>query len=899
MKKLLFIFFPLFCFSQNETNNWYFGDKGGIYFNKGEISILNNSQMNTPEGCSTISDINGDLLFYTNGQTVWNKNHEIMENGEGLASDKENTQTSIIIPKPGSKENFYLFTTKISNSTSPLLAQGIYYTEIEISNKYPLGKVLFKYIRLIGGSSEKISAVHHADGKSIWVMTYTSLSGLPNSPINALTLFKIDETGINSRIVSIQEEIQSKKGAMKVSPDGKYIAVSDYNKQFIYLYNFNNENGTVNLKERIFADTSLFSPKYVYGLEFSSDSKILYYTAEIGQTGISTVNQYIINSDTNDPLFPKKTQIFSSKDEFFGSLQLANNSKIYVALCNKNTNSIISSEKIGVINFPQKINPEANYQHLSIDLETGASNKGLPNFISSYFRNRIITENKCAFDLFEFSLDSYAPITSVSWDFGDNSNTSTNINPTHTYTSPGNYIVTATITINNQQQNIYKKVKVFPLPELIKNQKLVQCDDNNDGISLFNLNNINDKISKDNSLTYTFYKSLKEAQTNSNPILNPENFHNESNPQVIYTKAVSINGCTEIESFTIESLFKPSINIVPIIECEIPNSNSESNFDLQSKKVELNALLNLSKLYKISFFPTFEDAQKSTNELPNLFKSSTTTIWVKIENENECSGISSIQLIVNNLPIIAINDSYTICVNPAIHSPIILNADNQNDKFEWKDINDNILSTNSQFTLTKTGKFSLTVYKTENGVQCSTSKDFLVDNPTSPNVTNLDVSFENEQSNTVYISVNGNSSYEYSLDNINFFGSGASHTFNEVQPGINTIYVRDLLKCEPVISTDVSVIGYSKFLTPNGDDKNDTWIIYGLKSKFFKKIDVTIFNRFGRVLYTINNQNAEQGWNGTLNGKLLPPNDYWFYAKLTDLKDNIIEKKGNFSLQKN
>ena len=861
-------------------------------FNKATPASVNDGKMKAPAGCSSFSDNDGNLLFYTNGKTVWNKNHQIMENGDNLSGDIDHTQSTIIIPKPNNDDTFFIFTTRKKKSDK--FIDGLYFNEIKINNNFPLGKITQKNRRLNSFSAEKITAIHSADAKSIWVITLTNKISANKENFNSFFIYNVNENGVNLLPQrTLVNNIKPSVGTLKASPNGEIIVLTVPGT--LYFYKFNTSTGEISQDKIITTAIDFTSGISAYGAEFSPNSKIMYYTGyEYGNGPPNFVlKQFDLSS--NDIFQLGKT--ICSKPNFFPcSIQLGPNSKIYVSYNNDFYNGSIKT--IGVINAPDKEGSQCDYIHDKINLNPNNSTRGLPNFISSYFRNRIITENKCVFDLFEFSLDSYAPITSVSWDFGDG-NTSTQMNPKHSYVTPGEYTINATITINNKKNNIYKKVKVFPLPELIKNQKLVQCDDNNDGISLFNLNNINDKISKDNSLTYTFYKSLTEAQGNLNPILDPENFYNESNPQVIYTKAASINGCTEIESFTIESLFKPSINITPIIECEIPNSNGESNFDLQSKKVELNALLNLSKLYKISFFPTFEDAQKATNELPNIFKSSTTTIWVKIENENECSGISSIQLIVNNLPIIGINDSYTICVNPTIHPPIILNADNQNDKFEWKDINGNILSTNSQFTLIKTGKFSLTVYKTENGVQCSTSKDFLVDNPTSPNVTNLDVSFENEQSNSVYISVNGNSSYEYSLDNINFFGSGTSHTFNEVLPGINTIYVRDILKCEPVISTDVSVIGYSKFLTPNGDDKNDTWVIYGLKSKFFKKIDVTIFNRFGRVLYTINNQNAEQGWNGTLNGKPLPPNDYWFYAKLTDLKGNIIEKKGNFSLQKN
>ncbi|MGB1042767.1 MAG: T9SS type B sorting domain-containing protein [Tenacibaculum sp.] len=101
---------------------------------------------------------------------------------------------------------------------------------------------------------------------------------------------------------------------------------------------------------------------------------------------------------------------------------------------------------------------------------------------------------------------------------------------------------------------------------------------------------------------------------------------------------------------------------------------------------------------------------------------------------------------------------------------------------------------------------------------------------------------------------------------------------------------------EAIVNEDISIIGYSKFLTPNDDTKNDKWFVYGANTNHFKLIDIKIFNRFGKILYTINNDNASLGWNGKYNGKPMPSGEYWFQAKLIDLNDKKIEKKGHFAL---
>ena len=81
MKKTLILSF-LFClnlvFSQGEANIWYFGGNAGLDFNSGSPVALTGSQMSTEEGCSTISNSSGQLLFYTDGITVWDRNHNII-----------------------------------------------------------------------------------------------------------------------------------------------------------------------------------------------------------------------------------------------------------------------------------------------------------------------------------------------------------------------------------------------------------------------------------------------------------------------------------------------------------------------------------------------------------------------------------------------------------------------------------------------------------------------------------------------------------------------------------------------------------------------------------------------------------------------------------------------------
>jgi hypothetical protein len=111
------------------------------------------------------------LLFYTDGTTVWNKQHQVMENGTDIGGDcagyghaSSSTQSSIIIPHPGKENLYYIFTTDCAEDN---YANGFRYSLVDISLQSELGAVTVKNELLFASSTEKLAAVHHSDGKSV------------------------------------------------------------------------------------------------------------------------------------------------------------------------------------------------------------------------------------------------------------------------------------------------------------------------------------------------------------------------------------------------------------------------------------------------------------------------------------------------------------------------------------------------------------------------------------------------------------------------------------------------------------------------------------------------------------------------------------------------------------
>jgi hypothetical protein len=89
MKRFFLAVLPLLALTlsaraQRPTDLWYFGQQAGLSFADGTPKPLNDSKMSTFEGSAVATTSKGELLFYTNGQTVWNRAHRPMPNGTKL-----------------------------------------------------------------------------------------------------------------------------------------------------------------------------------------------------------------------------------------------------------------------------------------------------------------------------------------------------------------------------------------------------------------------------------------------------------------------------------------------------------------------------------------------------------------------------------------------------------------------------------------------------------------------------------------------------------------------------------------------------------------------------------------------------------------------------------------------
>ena len=181
----------------------------------------------------------------------------------------------------------------------------------------------------------------------------------------------------------------------------------------------------------------------------------------------------------------------------------------------------------------------------------------------------------------------------------------------------------------------------------------------------------------------------------------------------------------------------------------------------------------------------------------------------------------------------------------------------------------------ADITINQIGNYTVIVTSTEG---CSKERNFTIEASNIATFETIEVT-DASQNNTITVLVSGEGDYRFALDDING-PYQVSNVFDNVIAGIHTVYVKDFKNDCGIIETIVSVIGFPKFFTPNGDSFNERWHVSGTSEQFQPNSKIQIFDRYGRLVSVITPSGP--GWDGTYNGRNLPADDYWFFVKLQD-----------------
>ncbi|MHA3790003.1 PKD domain-containing protein, partial [Flavobacterium hauense] len=663
MKKVfyivLFIFSILSSQAQMQTAHWYFGANAGVDFSSGLPIAVTDGMLNTKEGTSSISDEFGNLLFYTDGVTVYTQSHSIMPNGGGLSGSGSSSQSALIVPGPGASDLFYIFTTD-AVEISP--KYGFSYTVVDMALGTE-GEVVSgqKNIPIsLGGEnnvSEKIAATVKGDCSGYWIITYYK---------KKFYVFSLTEEGIDIANPVISGSIpftgsDDTVGGIKVSPDGSKLAAcfTDYNGSLL-LYNFNNVNGTISNGQTLF-ESEPFNDRSYYSVEFSPNSKVLYAT----YSGLARYDLTAASIPDSEVVF------YNTPNGTSGALQIGLDGKIYYARLN-------NQYYLAAINDPNNF-AAPDLDLFSVFLGGKLHALGLTGFPQPFYNANIFINGKqdiqtfCAEEPIDFSYcfsGGVLPDWTVHWNFGDG-NTSTEESPVHSYSESGSYTITLEITIGQNVIKVTNSVTIVTKPKANKPLNLVVCDIlPNNGFSEFLLSGQTAAILDTQPTTdYTvmYYASEDDAKAKENPL--PLTYTNTTTPQTIYARISNVvTGCYDITSFTI------TVNPMPEVidpddqqACEETPDTGIAQFDLtQSIPQITGGNVDIS----VKFYKTQEDRLNDIAITAPTAYSNTTpygeTVYFQALNSavQDCKSNGSLNLIVNSLPKLNTNiPAYKECDN--------------------------------------------------------------------------------------------------------------------------------------------------------------------------------------------------------------------------------------------
>ncbi len=446
------------------TNQWYFGERAGIEFNTltdPTVAITDANLMDSPEGCASMSDANGELLFYTNGNTIWNKEHEIMLNGTSIGGDSTSTQAAIAVQAPYETTIYYVFTTQEIEADSSFLSYSI----VDMKHDLAKGMVVAKNIPLFFNSTERLIVSDFFNNISVMVHEVNN---------NSFRNYPVTMTGIGAPLfypIGTDHSADSEdlsRGYMKFSQDNNLLAVPIQAGTDNFIEIFDYDDATDSLSNPRLIDIDEPAPSRIYGLEFSMDGSQIYYTTS------TTVAQFALDSlgTDNEIADIEATKNIIETGTGLGALQLGPDGQMYMAVDGETTirvNSAPNSDnasfddfdlqgrtsRLGLPAFTQMQPP--NLQEPSINITAGCV--GQESMFSATGR-----DNSIEMYSWDVGVPGLAPFTEQMFNY--------------TYEVPGTYNVVLTLSNRCDVDTVLMEtVEIFNAPENPTNPPAIPfCD---------------------------------------------------------------------------------------------------------------------------------------------------------------------------------------------------------------------------------------------------------------------------------------------------------------------------------------------------------------------------------------------------------------------------------------
>jgi len=396
MKKGIFIagllLNSVFSQAQSEQNIWAFGEGAGLNFNVAGPASYSDNLFPGNEGCASVCNASGTMLFYSNGLWVWDKYNHLMPALTGgvpgytwpIATSvgypplmpytgTAATQAAAICNVPAHPGKYYLFSLNSSGQ--------LFYSEIDTTLDAGTGDLVSSKmgIYIASGLTEKMTVIKGCN--NIWLVVRSQIA-------NQYKAYEINDTGIvlTPKISSIGSLPLSwyQCGVTKFSPDGTKMAAacnySSSNKGGIELYDFDYRTGILS-NARVLDSSS--TDGYYYGACFSPDNTKLYATTSSYNIGGTIypgkVKQFNVSLGTTAAIIASNTLLYTdtaTQTRDLGDLKRGIDGKIYISSRNATSVSVYMHD----IGSPNVAGLGCGFVPNAISLPTGSwLYKGLPN----------------------------------------------------------------------------------------------------------------------------------------------------------------------------------------------------------------------------------------------------------------------------------------------------------------------------------------------------------------------------------------------------------------------------------------------------------------------------------------------------------------------------------------
>lgn len=446
--------FPLLLFGQKNKQQvftWYFGPKYGLDFSNGQPELLHNSAMPTYEAASTISDREGNLLFYSNAGGredgtaqgfIWSHNHQVMEGGDlgtTQGGGYSAAQGCVSFPKPGTSEGYYMFTVDefetLQNEHSQFpQGKGLSYFEIDMAANGGLGKVVVKDQKLIQPSFEYLAATIHDNCEDYWVVALTGHYAIANDydVADSIYVFPVTAAGIQAPQITPLPEgvpgVSDEYGLLRISPDGTRLTCG------YFYYEFDNATGALS-QPRSLEEEATISTGFC---SFSPNSRFLYNFSYFALDTAEYVQGLQLDLDATswEDAVVNLGVYQLAKSSVMGYPQMAPNGPIYLPIQGEGTHA---PTQLFSVSFPDEKGLLSDFDYSGITIQSGQNGR----FISfgTYTDHLFNSQADFTFDLgpdqllscttaISFTLEAPAGLSCLYWSDGSSG-------PSMEVTSPG------------------------------------------------------------------------------------------------------------------------------------------------------------------------------------------------------------------------------------------------------------------------------------------------------------------------------------------------------------------------------------------------------------------------------------------------------------------------------